>query len=47
MATTADTTFARPPRTHTLTALFLILAMAATVGTALALYWGGYPAELC
>ena len=49
MATTAATTFARPPRTHVLTALFLMLVMAATVGTALAFqYWGGYiPCKLC
>jgi disulfide bond formation protein DsbB len=49
MATTADTTFARPPRTHTLTALFLMLAMAAVVGTALGFqHLGGYiPCKLC
>ena len=43
------TASARPPRTHALTALFLMLAMAATVGTALGFqHLGGYiPCKLC
>ena len=49
MATTATTASARASRTYALTALFLMLAMAATVGTALIFqYWGGYiPCKLC
>jgi disulfide bond formation protein DsbB len=40
---------ARPPRTHVKVALFLLVAMAATVGTALGFqYIGGYlPCKLC
>jgi disulfide bond formation protein DsbB len=47
--TTTTTAFASPPRTHVLTALFLMLAMAATVGTALGFqHLGGYiPCKLC
>ena len=49
MATTATPTSARASRTYALTALLLMLAMAATVGTALIFeYWGGYiPCKLC
>ena len=49
MATTATTASARASRTYALTALFLMLVMAATVGTALIFqYWGGYiPCKLC
>jgi disulfide bond formation protein DsbB len=44
-----STAFARPPRTRALAALFLMLAMAATVGTALGFqHLGGYiPCKLC
>lgn len=46
---TSTITMARPPRTHLLTAGFLTVAMAATVGTALAFQdIGGYmPCKLC
>ncbi len=46
---TMTTHLARPPRTHLLTAGFLALAMAATVGGALAFqHIGGYiPCKLC
>ena len=41
--------YAGPPRTHLLTAAFLMLAMAATVGAALGFqHLGGYiPCKLC
>jgi disulfide bond formation protein DsbB len=47
--TTMTEAYARAPRTQLLTAAFLVLAMAATVGTALAFqYLGGYiPCKLC
>jgi disulfide bond formation protein DsbB len=47
--TTTTTAFAKPLRTHVLTALFLALAMAAVVGTALGFqHLGGYiPCKLC
>lgn len=46
---TSTIALARPPRTHLLTAGFLTIAMAATVGTALAFqHMGGYmPCKLC
>ncbi len=46
---TSTIAMARPPRTHLLTAGFLTVAMAATVGTALAFqHIGGYmPCKLC
>ncbi len=46
---TSTIAMARPPRTHLLTAGFLTIAMAATVGTALAFqHIGGYmPCKLC
>jgi disulfide bond formation protein DsbB len=46
---TSTTAHARPPRTHMLTAGFLMLAMAATAGTALGFqHLGGYiPCKLC
>jgi len=46
---TSTAVLARPPRAHMLTAGFLMIAMAATVGTALAFqHIGGYiPCKLC
>lgn len=46
---TSTAVLAKPPRTHMLTAGFLMIAMAATVGTALAFqHIGGYiPCKLC